>query len=201
MLENYLTKIYLSQATIRTLQTQFQKNKPFPHLILKNFFQPAFIHDVFLALQKERFQHQEADLYDFYQTNDIARTSHPQLISFHDLLRSSEFKHYVEALTNIPVPGIIDCSGFYYTSTHYLLPHDDRLDSRRIAYTLHLAKKFTRKDGGALQFFAENKIKKTIIPTFNTLVLFGVVPSVTFHQVSEVTTTKKRYSLAGWFHA
>jgi len=56
-----------------------------------------------------------------------------------------------------------------------------------------------KKDGGALQLFKNNKIVKTIPPTYNTLTLFKVSP-YSVHQVQEVTSKKKRLTFAGWFH-
>jgi Rps23 Pro-64 3,4-dihydroxylase Tpa1-like proline 4-hydroxylase len=80
-----------------------------------------------------------------------------------------------------------------------LLPHDDRLSGRKIAYILNLSKNFAKNDGGALQFFKGKKIVKSIPPTFNTFTIFQVSPR-SLHQVQEVLSDKKRISFAGWFH-
>lgn len=197
MLDAYLTKKYLQPAALRTI---YKKNTPFAHIVLPHFFQKAFITKVYDALRAEPFTLHETDLYQFAQTHDLANTSNPFLRELHAVLTSNEFKTHIQRITGAHATGPVDCAGFLYTSTDYLLPHDDKLDTRRIAYTLHLARNFTRTDGGALQLFDKNKITRSYTPRFNTLTLFTVIPGTTVHCVSEVLTTKKRYSIAGWYH-
>ncbi len=179
---------------------EFNKNKPFHHLILKDFFKEKLIEKFSNELKKESFSKQESDLFSFSQTRDLEKTNNKILKEFYNFLNSREFKEYLFKITNVKAFGKIDCSGFIYKNTDYLLPHDDRLETRKIAYVLNLSKKFTRKDGGSLEFFEENKIIKNIIPNFNTLIIFKVIINKTFHQVSEVTSDKERLSIAGWFN-
>ena len=115
-------------------------------------------------------------------------------------MNSKYFKDYLFKITNIKSYGKIDCSGFIYSDSDYLLPHDDRLEKRKIAFVFNLSKDFKKCDGGSLDFFKKNKIVKSIIPYFNTLVIFKVVAGKTFHQVSEIRCNKNRISIAGWFN-
>jgi len=171
--------------------------KPFPHIVLPNFFTKK-INQVAKALLKEKFYEYNSDLYQFQQTDDCKNAKQPAVKDFYKFFSSKEFIQYISKLTSTKLESI-DMSGFIYDDTDYLLPHDDRLSGRKIAYILNLTKNFKKKDGGALQLFKNNKIVKNIPPTYNTLTLFKVSP-YSMHQVQEIKTKKKRLSFAGWFH-
>lgn len=187
---------YLDNAD--QLKAEFKAAKPFPHIVLKNFFTER-INGVYDAVLKEQFHEQNTDLFQFQQTNDCKNAAQPALQEFHKFFSSKECIEFIAKITGIPVSSI-DMSAFIYDDTDYLLPHDDRLEGRKIAYVVNLAKEFTEEDGGALQLFENNKVVKSIVPAFNSLVLFEVSPR-SLHQVQEVLSNKNRVTLAGWFHA
>ncbi len=201
MLQEYVNKRYLDQKTIMALCSRFRHQRPFPHAALKDFFVETFVRGVAKALREQEFQHQESDLFSFSQTKDLSLLADPQLASFYRLLQSWEFKDYLHQLTGVEAFGGVDCSGFLYQQKDYLLPHDDHLETRRIAYTFHLSRPdFSRRDGGALEFFDGKKIVTSYPPHFNSFIFFPVLEGKTLHHVSEVLTGCSRYSLSGWFH-
>ena len=194
---------YLDDDARKTLSRAFPKAKPFAHLVLHDFFSPARIKQVREELLKQSFTFKESDLFRFHQTTDISNVSDKTLQEFYAFFNSKEFCAYISKITNTRV-NRADMSGFIYSSTDHLLPHDDRLEGRKIAYIVNVSQGFTRKDGGALSFFETKKNRPTKVvrsftPTYNTLFLFKVSPK-SFHQVDEVLTDKKRVSLAGWFY-
>ncbi len=197
MLNNYIVNKYLNT---RKLNLKFIKNKPFSYLVLEGFFKDNFISDVTSELLNEKFVFQESDLFSFKQTNDLLLSKNDKIKEFYNLINSKEFKEYLFNITGIKAFGKIDSSCFIYSNGDYLLPHDDRLEKRKIAYVLNLSKNFTKLDCGSLDFFSANKIVKSIYPKFNTLTIFKVITGKTFHQVSEVLSDKKRISIAGWFN-
>ena len=86
----------------------------------------------------------------------------------------------------------------------FLLPHDDQVENRIIAYSLHLTPDLEESDGGSLDLFKANKegksqLVKSIIPKFNSLNLFEV-SATSWHQVSEILTDIQRLTLTGWYH-
>ncbi len=192
----WINLVYLKN--IAGLKREFSANKPFPHLVLGNFFTRK-INKVADALFREKFYEHNSDLYQFQQTDDCKNAKQPAIKQFHKFFSSKEFIQFISKITNTKLK-FIDMSGFIYDDTDYLLPHDDRLSGRKIAYILNLTKNFTKADGGELQFFKDNKIVKSIPPTFNTFTIFKV-SSKSVHQVEEVKSNKKRISFAGWFHA
>jgi Rps23 Pro-64 3,4-dihydroxylase Tpa1-like proline 4-hydroxylase len=203
MISNWVHPEYLDVPAIRTLSSRFPKAKPFPHMVLRDFFSPAKIRRVREELLNQSFEFRESDLFRFHQTTDISNLPSKVLQEFYDFFNSKEFTAYTSRITKTRVSRA-DMSGFIYSSTDHLLPHDDRLEGRKIAYIVNLSQGFTKKDGGALSFFTTKKgspakIVRSFIPTFNTLFLFKVTPK-SFHQVDEVLAGKKRLTLAGWFY-
>lgn len=186
------------------LPNEFQHNKPFPHITLQKFFLEKKISQVAKVLSKETFQEKETDLFKLKQTYDLKGTNNPLVHEFYTFFSSPQFIKYVEAITGIKLAPTIDMSAFIYASTDYLLPHDDKLEGRKIAYILNLSKNFMPSDGGELELFdTKNRhpsaSAKKIPPTWNTLTLFEVTPH-SFHQVREVLSIKERLSIGGWFH-
>lgn len=192
---NRVNTVYLRSAG--GLRKQFSSNKPFPHLVLGNFFTKN-ISNVAKSLLKEKFYENNSDLFQFQQTDDCKNAKQPAVKEFHKFFGSKEFIQFISKITNTKLKSI-DMSGFIYDDTDYLLPHDDRLSGRKIAYILNLSKNFIASDGGALQFFKGKEIVKSIPPTFNTFTIFKVSPK-SLHQVQEVISSKKRVSFGGWFH-
>jgi len=194
---------YMDVEAIKTLSSKFPKAKPFPHMVLHDFFSPGKIKQVRNELLKQSFTFKESDLFRFHQSADISTLPNKVLRDFFKFFNSKKFCKYISQITKTKVHRA-DMSGFVYSSTNHLLPHDDRLEGRKIAYVVNLSQNFTKKDGGALSFFETNnnrptKIVKSFIPTNNTLFLFKVSPK-SFHQVNEVLSSKKRLSFAGWFY-
>ena len=185
------------QKNIAGLRKQFAANKPFPHLVLGNFFTKKIM-AVEDSLLKQSFAEQNSDLFQFQQTDDVSKLNNSVLREFHSFFSSRVFLSFISQVTNKKLKSI-DMSGFIYDDTDYLLPHDDRLDGRKIAYIVNLSRNFTKGDGGALQLFKGKKVVKSIVPTYNAFTIFEV-SSKSLHQVEEVKSNKQRLSFAGWFH-
>ena len=185
------------------VQRSFVHAKPFPHAVIKHFLPESFARAVVQALQQEVMIAKDTDLFRFAQTKDLDGTKSKVLQEVYDLFAAPACRQWVTAITGVKVGKKLGMSGFVYRDGDYLLAHDDRLESRKIAYVYNLSEGFTAADGGSLDLMNcvaghPTKIVKQIVPTFNTLTLFQVSPR-SFHQVAEVIR-KDRWSLAGWFH-
>jgi hypothetical protein len=194
---------YLRSDALQRLHAAFRRQKPFPHLILKHFFHPELAEDLHAALPKEEFVRKEADLFSFCQTTKDLHDLEA-FAPFYRFFGSPQFLQLIQHVTGIQKLHTIDMSGFSYAPGDHLLPHDDRLAGRKVAYIYYLAKGFTKKDGGALSLFASKNgipttVAKSYIPAFNSLALFEVSRH-SFHQVDEVLADKERLTIAGWFH-
>ncbi len=196
MVMNLVNPVYLKNAA--GLKKEFAANKPFPHLVLGNFF-TSKINRVAEQVLNEKFIEQNSDLFQFQQTDDCKAATQPAVKEFHKFFLSKEFISFISQITGERLK-FIDMSAFIYDDTDYLLPHDDRLEGRKIAYVFQVGDNFAKEDGGALQFFKDKKIVKSIPPTYNTFTIFKV-SSKSWHRVQEVMShNKKRISFAGWFH-
>ena len=200
MLNQWINNNYLDPLIFKS---KFKSNQPFPNLVLKNFFNQNKLLMVLKELTTEEFHLKDSDLFTFFQTNDFRATKNKFIKEFRDFLNSPEFVNYLSQLTTYVLKPGIECFATIYQDTNYLLPHDDRVEKRKIAYMIYLSN-LDRKDGGILNFYSRKnnkptRISKKIIPQFNTFVFFEVSKK-SFHSISEVTAEKQRITITGWFY-
>jgi Rps23 Pro-64 3,4-dihydroxylase Tpa1-like proline 4-hydroxylase len=106
-------------------------------------------------------------------------------------------------ISKLKLNGRIDLFGSIYQDTDHLLPHDDQLAGRKIAFMLYL-NDLEERDGGALALYgSKNKsattIAKRFIPKAGSLVFFEV-SQLSFHTVEEMLTDTQRITLSGWYY-
>ncbi|CAD5219780.1 unnamed protein product [Bursaphelenchus okinawaensis] len=185
------------------------KNEPFAHYYFEDFIEN--VEDLDL-LQKEldaaSWNRKENDLYSLNQTSDLKLfdpDKFSNLCSFRNYLKT-DLKNYLADVTRFELNDNVAVTGSKYCRTDTLLPHDDSLDERAIAFVLYLSDDFTAKDGGDLIIYkSDPKINrpveeyKRIIPKKNTLLIFPVQTN-TWHAVSEVLSDRVRLTVNGWFH-
>jgi Rps23 Pro-64 3,4-dihydroxylase Tpa1-like proline 4-hydroxylase len=202
-LKSIVNKKYLKNK--ENLKKEFKSNKPFSYLELDKFFSNQFIEKAINSLSKERFEIKESDLFKFKQTNDFQSSESKELQGLRELLKSDEFINYLQEITGIELKkDKIDIHGTLYENTDFLLCHDDKLDTRKIAFMIYLSD-FKESDGGTLDLYRSNnkkptKISKKITPKFNKFAFFKV-SEISFHEVSEIVVDKQRLAIGGWFHA
>jgi len=170
--------------------------------------------------------YQSVDLGNLKEDSELA-SKMPTLMQLKHALYSNDFRSFMEQLTNLE-PGTlidkIDCAVNCHTTGCHLLCHDDVIGTRKISYILYLTDPTTPwrdEQGGMLELY-ESTIKddddtnqtskrskrvpavfpcKTLLPTFNSLVLFVVTPGQSFHSVQEVLGDSPRLSIQGWYHS
>ena len=204
ILVTWINPLYLTEKKILHIKEKFQKNTPFPHYIFEDFLLPEKAQELRKSLITCSFTEKDADLFFMAETEDLNTTTEPTISSFIQLLKSKELHEMITTITGCKLGKTVDAAGSVYPFTGYLLPHDDQLEGRAVAYVLNLSQNFTKKDGGALELFAAPKNQPTAViksypPRWNSFVLFTVSPQ-SFHQVTEVTTNNPRLSINGWLH-
>lgn len=192
----------------------WDSNEPFNHKILSNAFKPKFARKVRRKLlkyyndSKIDFSLKSSDLFSFYQSKDLVsyiNKGYRIIDKVYKIFTKSSFISKFSKLVGYDLAPSIDIFASAYTNTNYLLCHDDRLESRSIAFIYYLTpENWSSSDGGNLQLFNSSGFKPTslntqIPPNFNSLAFFEVSDK-SFHQVQEVTSNKIRLSLTGWFH-
>ncbi|HLC81854.1 MAG TPA: 2OG-Fe(II) oxygenase family protein [Candidatus Nanoarchaeia archaeon] len=200
MLSSWINQKFLNADK---LKTKFKANLPFPNLALENFFNREKMIALLRALAKEQFHLKDSDLFTFFQTYDFRATKNRPVKEFRDFFASPEFIDYLSKISNTKLKNNPECFATIYQDTNYLLPHDDHVENRKIAYMVYLSN-LSKKEGGTLNFYSSRKglplkIAKKIAVSFNTLVLFEVSKK-SFHSVSEVTAKKQRLTVTGWFY-
>ncbi len=202
--QEWINPRYRTKSKVEELKKKFQGNSPFPHVELENFFNEQKLALVLKALMKEQFLEKESDLFKFMQTGDLNASDIPEIQEFKDFLASKECVGFVEAITELKLKtNSIDIFGSLYQNTDFLLPHDDQLEGRKIAFMIYLSN-LEAKDGGKLMFYKTKgsiprEEEKAIIPIWNTFVFFKVSEK-SFHEVEEVIANKQRIAIGGWFH-
>jgi prolyl 3-hydroxylase /prolyl 3,4-dihydroxylase len=200
--DSLINDALLSEHSRRKLCTAFTTAKPFPHILIENFLKDDVATLLAKEIQHARFIEKESDLFHFYQTDDLYFSKNSALKHFNSACLSWEFFSFVEAVTGVTLKGTLDMAATLYESTNYLLPHDDKLDGRKIAYIIYLSKSFTENDGGSFILYNSNRetpttLSKKIPPMWNSLLLFEV-SGISFHEVEENISNKKRYAIGGW---
>ena len=207
ILKEWINDQHLQVSSVRQQQKEFLSSRPFPHIKIPFFLHEAKALALQNAISKVQYELKVADLFQFYQTSDLTTIDHSEnskiISQFIALLRHPDFRTYFKAITNQDIKrSKIDLFASIYRDTHFLLPHDDQLEGRQIAFMLYLTT-LQQKDGGILQLFeSKNKIPtqktKDIIPEFNSFIFFKVSP-ISFHQVTEVLRPINRLTLSGWY--
>ena len=176
--------------------------EPFPHAVVRDFLDLDAVAGELEWLAGQEFEPGEADLFSYSSTRELGAAS--QLAGLRGALGDSAWRSRVAAAFDTPPLCSLDLAAYVYAQGDYLLPHDDRVEGRQVAWSLHLTRGLREQDGGALELFdaagdVAGRVVKRIVPEFNSLVLFRVSPR-SWHQVAEVVSDVQRLTVTGWYH-
>lgn len=183
---------------------------PFAHFIINNLFKSnALTLRLASEFNSVLLKRKQMDLYEFFQSKDLVESENSVLEDFYNCLKF-KIMPLVETVTGIKLKNV-SASLSMYNGSDFLLPHDDLMKDRKIAFIYYISpwgekETWTHDMGGALEFFEcrNNEpifpIAKRIFPQNNTFIFFEVCDT-SFHQVSEVTNFDfPRLTINGWFH-
>lgn len=202
MLGKWLNAKYTKTPIQRKCYQQFLRAKPFPHLVLPDFFIQKKILEVRNAILRERFERKEIDLFSFEQTGELADSKDRRITEFFKFFSSQEFIQLISEITGERVGKGADMHAHLFKEGDYLLFHDDVVEGRKVAYVANLSLGLKKCDGGRLQLFDAKRPLypiKEIAPEFNSFVCFQV-SAKSLHAVEEVLSNKQRLTLGGWFY-
>ena len=180
------------------------KSRPFSHVVVKNFLDPPTLDLVIDALAGLEYDFKESDLFSYWASVELTDINHPAINILRDDLGGEIWRKKVAESFKVKQLSSIDMAAYVYGLGDFLLPHDDQVEGRIIAYSLYLTPEITEKMGGALNIFkandaGESKLVDSIIPEYNSLIMFEVSDS-SWHQVSEVMQDIQRLTVTGWYH-
>ena len=178
---------------------------PFPHVIVKNFLDEQTLDLVTYALAGLEYEFDDSDLFN-YLSFGLTDVDHPVINILRDDLGDENWRDKVAKKFDVKQLSKIDMSAYVYGLGSFLLPHDDQVEGRIIAYSLHLTDVEISEDmGGALHLYeadnaGKSKLVKSIIPEYNSLIMFEVSDK-SWHQVGEILEDIQRLTVTGWYHA
>jgi Rps23 Pro-64 3,4-dihydroxylase Tpa1-like proline 4-hydroxylase len=110
---------------------------------------------------------------------------------------------FMRNMSGHKLTSTVDIAATRYTDTNYLLCHDDKLDSRKIAFLVYLTD-MTPVSGGALALYSAkkgkpHKVVERIFPQKGTFACFDV-SAISYHEVEEVLGKHARVAIGGWYH-
>ena len=175
------------------------KSKPFPHVVVQDFLDEPTLDLVIDALAGLEYDFKESDLFSYWASLELTDINHPAINILRDDLGDKVSKSF-----NVKKLSSIDMAAYVYGLGDFLLPHDDQVEGRIIAYSLHLTPEITEEMGGALNVFEANdtgksKLVDSIIPEYNSLIMFEV-SDYSWHEVSEILMDIQRLTVTGWYH-
>jgi Rps23 Pro-64 3,4-dihydroxylase Tpa1-like proline 4-hydroxylase len=195
MLNQFINKQWLNPESLNKV---YKKNKPYPHIVMEDFFHNNMIEKVLKEFPdlskkpKDKIKHFNNEIEKKFASNNINVLS-PSAFELISFLNSEYFLKYLQKLTGIKELLISDpylSGGGYHEIKQggVLKIHADfnkhpeiNLD-RRLNLLIYLNKNWNENWGGDFQMFDKNMngpLKK-VYPHFNTCVIFTTT-SHTFH--------------------
>lgn len=185
--------------------------RPFQVATIDNFVEnSSIVKSLVREMEQMQWTRKQMDLYEFYQTTDLANVTLPNLTSFYEFLKN-EVRCYLQHVTGMKFQRVSASCSMYNFGDH-LLTHDDLLSDRLIAFIYYLSPwkgkhEWDETMGGALDLFSTDDdgqpkfpAVKRIFPANNKFAFFRVEKK-SFHQVAEVLTKEyPRLTINGWFH-
>ena len=180
------------------------KEFPYPHVIIKDFLDENTLDLVIDALAGLEYDFKESDLFSYWASVELTDIDHPAINILRDDLGDEVWRKKVVEAFSCKMLSSIDMAAYVYGLGDFLLPHDDQVEERIIAYSLHLTPEITEDMGGSLQIFDvdetnSSKIIDSIIPEYNSLIMFEVSKH-SWHQVGEILQDIQRLTVTGWYH-
>ena len=152
---------------------------PFPHVVVEDFLDEDTLDLVIDALAGLEYSFSESDLFSYWASVKLTDIDHPALNVLRQDLGDKIWRTEVAKAFQVSKLSKIDLAAYVYGLGDFLLPHDDQVENRVIAYSLHLTPDLEEEDGGCVDLFQANKagkskLVKRIIPKFNSLNMFEV---------------------------
>ena len=177
---------------------------PFPHVVVRNFLDSPTLDLAIDALAGLEYDFKESDLFSYWASVELTDVNHPAINILRDDLGDQVWRKKVAESFKIKKLSSIDMAAYVYGLGDFLLPHDDQVEGRIIAYSLHLTPEITDEMGGALNIFkadkdGKSKLVNSLIPEYNSLIMFEVSDR-SWHEVNEIVRDIQRLTVTGWYH-
>ncbi len=187
---NIVSKNFLAEnSTISQIKNNYLKNKPFPNIVIDNFFNDDFLTKIleeFPDLSKTSISQEYKNKDEVKFANNDFKNFPENIKDLINFMNSDNFIEFLQNITSIkekliPDPELNGGGLHEIKSGGYLKIHTDfnkhpnlNLD-RRINILIYLNKNWKESYGGDLQLWDKNmeKCEKKIFPMFNKMVIFS----------------------------
>jgi Rps23 Pro-64 3,4-dihydroxylase Tpa1-like proline 4-hydroxylase len=167
------------------LRSEFQKNQPFEHVVIENFFEESYaqeLHDAFPRLRDTKWFHYNNPIEQKYATNDFSQL--PIFQKLFERLQSSETLDPIQTLTGIKS---LEADPHLHGGGLHFHPRGGKLDmhldysihpltnkERRVNLIVYMTKGWKEEWNGDNQLWDEEfqRPVKRIFPAFNRAILF-----------------------------
>ena len=138
----------------------YKNNKPFCHITIFNFLEKDFAKKIEKELNLQNFFLSDSDLYKFFRTQDFKnlKENNFYLKKLENFFLSEKFLDFIKTITNKKISKKkISLHSLKLINTNYLLPHNDKVEKRKLAFVLNFTKNWERGKGGELALFSSQK--------------------------------------------
>ena len=97
----FINNELIHKEEINRLKEQFDKGKPYKHLVIKGLLKEGKAREVLDALIKEKFEYKESDLFSLKQTDDLKFTKNNSLKELYNFFSSEEFVNWIGKIIHI----------------------------------------------------------------------------------------------------
>ena len=162
----------------------------------KNFFSEKIFSIIKNKIKNINYKFYSNDLYEFYKTEDFSKIN---LEEIRKIFLDKKVLEFLEKKFKIKInKNKIDIHSLKLKKNNYLLPHNDKVKNRKIAFILYLSN-LKKNEGGEFCFVNEKKILKKIIPQKNLFLCFQVDDN-SLHLIKEVEKDIERITIGGWYY-
>jgi hypothetical protein len=213
--DSVFTKGALSRARAAELRQKFSTAKPFPHVVVDNLFQPAFLEKVL-----EDFSVGFGDWVHYNTADEVKRGTRPNAKlgagsqRYFDVIHRGQFVQFLSAVTGfeglLPDPSLfggglheIPSGGRFSVHTDFNRHPVTELDNRLVFIT-YLNKDWQHAYGGRLELWdAQTKqCVSEVVPLFGRSILFAHSPESLHGHPNAVAAPgdRPRRSVAAYFY-
>jgi hypothetical protein len=169
--------------------------------VIRNAFNPAFARQVSRQLEavKSWPAREEFDAFFSFHHHRLSSRADfpPNVLACAELFETDPSKRFIASLSGADCSGPIEFDASLYLPGDQVLPHDDFVRKRTVAYIWYLTRSWSPRWGGQLFWCRSGN---SFMPTFNTLVLFRVSRK-SLHLVTATSPLArgKRLAISGWW--
>jgi hypothetical protein len=170
-------------------------------IVIPNAFRPELAERVHRDLDEHKSWTLYEDVLPYFHSQHHSiyyeKLFPPSVLECKAALNSASARRFMSRLSHRDCSGELDLGASWYMPGDHSLPHRDAGLNHSVAFVWYVTREWRDEWGGSFYWCPSGA---TVVPRFNTLVLFDVSPA-SMHFVTLVSpyATAKRLALYGWW--